>query len=53
MPIEGGLGIEPMCRLAAVSRAGFYRFLAERHPQEQDMEVRAAIQQIVVEHRRR
>ena len=53
MPNEGGLGIEPMCRLAEVSRAGFYRFLSERHPQEQDMEVRAAMQQIVVEHRRR
>jgi transposase InsO family protein len=53
MPIEGSLGIEPMCRLAAVSRAGFYRFLAERHPHQQDMEVRAAIQQIVVDHRRR
>jgi len=53
MPNEGGLGIEPMCRLAGVSRAGFYRFLAERHPQEQDMEVRAAIHEIVLEHRRR
>jgi putative transposase len=53
MPNEGSLGIEPMCRLAGVSRAGFYRFLEQRHPQEQDMEVRAAIQSIVVEHRRR
>jgi transposase InsO family protein len=53
MPIEGSLGIEPMCRLAAVSRAGFYRFVQQRHPGEEDMEVRNAIQQIVLEHRRR
>ena len=48
MPIEGSLGIEPMCRLAAVSRAGFYRFLEQRHPGEEDMEVRSMIQQIVI-----
>ena len=42
-----------MCRLAAVSRAGFYRFLEQRHPGEEDMEVRSTIQQIVLEHRRR
>jgi transposase InsO family protein len=53
MPGEGSLGVEPMCRLAGVSRAGFYRYLAERHPQEQDMEARAALHEIVVEHRRR
>ena len=53
MPTQGSLGIEPMCRLAAVSRAGFYRFLEQRHPEEKDMEVRAAIQEIVLEHRRR
>jgi putative transposase len=40
-----------MCRLAGVSRAGFYRFLAERQPEEEDMEVRAAIQSIALEHR--
>ena len=50
---QGALGVEPMCRLAGVSRAGFYRFLGERHPHEEEMEVRSAIQQIVVEHRRR
>jgi len=53
MPTQGSLGIEPMCRLAQVSRAGFYRFLEQRHPGEQEMEVRSAIQQIVLEHRRR
>lgn len=42
-----------MCRLAGVSRAGFYRFLQQRHPEEEDMEARSAIQQIALEHRRR
>jgi transposase InsO family protein len=53
MPTAGSLGVEPMCRLAGVSRAGFYRFLQHSHPEEQDMEVRSAIQQIALEHRRR
>lgn len=42
-----------MCRLAGVSRAGFYRFLQEHHPGEEDMEARSQIQRIVLEHRRR
>ena len=53
MPAQSSLGVEPMCRLAEVSRAGFYRFLQPRYPGEEQMEVRNAIQQIVVEHRRR
>ena len=53
MPPQGSLGVEPMCRLAQVSRAGFYRFLQPRYAGEEQMEVRNAIQQIVVEHRRR
>jgi hypothetical protein len=42
-----------MCQLVGVSRAGFYRFLQERVPVEEDMEVRSVIQQIAIEHRRR
>jgi len=53
MPMQGNLGIERMCQLAQVSRAGFYRYLQEKTPVEEDMELRAAIQQIVLEHRRR
>jgi len=53
MPTQSSLGVEPMCRLAGVSRAGYYRFLQPRYPGEEQMEVRNAIQQIVVEHRRR
>jgi len=37
----------------AVSRAGFYRSLQEQRSVEEEMEVRSAIQQIAVEHRRR
>lgn len=53
MPFEGSLGVEPMCRLAGVSRAGFYRYLVERRPGEEEMEVRGLVQQIALEHRRR
>jgi hypothetical protein len=53
MPMQGGLGIERMCRRAGVSRASFYRSLQEGMPVEKGMEVRSAIQQIAAEHRRR
>jgi transposase InsO family protein len=42
-----------MCRTAAVSRASFYRWLEPSMPVEEEMEVRAAIQSVVLEHRRR
>ncbi len=42
-----------MCQLAAVSRAGYYRHLAEHNPREEDITVRAAIQEIVLAHHRR
>ena len=51
--MQGSLSIERMCQLAGASRAGFYRSLQEEMPAEEDMEVRSAIQQIAVEHRRR
>ena len=51
--MQGNLSIERMCQLARVSRAGFYRSLQEQMPVEEEMEVRSAIQQIAVEHRRR
>ena len=52
MSMQGRLSIDRMCYLAQVSRAGFYRLLAEQTPAEEEMEVRAAIQRIVVAHRR-
>src|SRR6202140_4454841 len=42
-----------MCQLPGFNRARFYRSLQGRAPVEEDMEVRSAIQQIAVEHRRR
>ena len=53
MSLQGGLGIERMCQLAQVSRAGFYRSLQEFQPKEEAMMVRAKIQQIALAHRRR
>jgi putative transposase len=53
MSRQGSLSIERMCQLAEVSRAGFYRSLQEQKPVEEEMEVRSAIQQIALEHRRR
>lgn len=42
-----------MCRVAVVNRSGYYRSFAERCPGEEEMMVRAVVQKIVVEHRRR
>lgn len=53
MPLQSGLTIERICQLARVSRAGFYRWLQEPQSVEAEMEVRSAIQQIAMEHRRR
>ena len=51
--MQGSLTIERMCQVAAVSRAGFYRSLQAVQPAEEEMEVRAMIQQIALEHRGR
>jgi len=51
--MQGSLSVERMCRVAAVSRASFYRWLEPLAPVEEEMEVRAAIQTVVLEHRRR
>lgn len=53
MSMQGSLSVERMCYLAQVSRASFYRSLAEQMPVEEEMEVRSVIQQIFLEHRRR
>jgi len=53
MPLQGGLSVERMCELAPASRAGFYRWLQEPQPVEEEIEVRSLIQQIAMEHRRR
>ena len=53
MSLQGSLSIERMCQMVPVSRRGFYRSLQEQQPVEEEMEVRSAIQQIALEHRRR
>jgi transposase InsO family protein len=42
-----------MCGLAGVSRASYYRQLAEKEPAREQVETRAAIQEVVLAHRRR
>lgn len=42
-----------MCWLAGVSRAGYYRHLQVVSPDEAEMEIRAAIQEVVLAHKRR
>jgi len=53
MPVQGSLSVERMCRVAAVSRAGFYRWLEPSMPVEEEMEVRSAVQAVALEHRGR
>jgi putative transposase len=53
MLLQGSLSIERMCQLVPVSRRSFYHSLKEQQPAEEELEVRSAIQQIALEHRRR
>ena len=46
------LSVESMCRLAQVSRAGFYRHWQQRAPGSEQTELRAEIQRIALTHRR-
>lgn len=48
---EDGLGVQHLCALARLSRAGYYRFLQEKAPAEENMTVREAIQRLCVAHR--
>jgi len=51
--MQGKLPVERMCRMAQVSRAGFYRFLQAEAPAEKAMAERAAVQEVAITHRRR
>jgi len=51
--LQGGLGIERMCFLVGVSRAGFYRHLRAEDPWREEMDVRSEVQRIALEHRGR
>jgi putative transposase len=46
------LSVESMCRLAQVSRAGFYRHWEQRAPRSEETELRAEVQRIALTHRR-
>jgi putative transposase len=45
--------VAELCWQAGVSRAGYYRNLSERQPEEENMEVRTAIHEIALGHHRR
>lgn len=51
MQAQGGLTIDRLCELGRVSRAGFYRQWQQQQPKEEEMELRARMQQIVLAHR--
>jgi transposase InsO family protein len=53
MSLQGNLSVGRMCQLAQVSRASFYRSLEQQAPNEAEMELRSAIQEIFLEHKRR
>jgi putative transposase len=53
MSMQGGLSINRMCRLADVSRGGFYRSCEDNAPLQDEMQLKAGVQEIVLEHRQR
>src|SRR3954447_21694489 len=50
--LQGKFSVERMCSLAQVSRTGFYRWLRNKEPAAEEITVRAAIQEIAIEHHR-
>jgi len=48
---QGGLTLEEMCRLAGVSRAGYYRHWQASAPRQEETGLRDAIQKLAVGHR--
>jgi putative transposase len=51
MPLQGSLNVEQMCQLAQVSRSGFYRYIRDGWPAEEEKSLQSAIQEVVLEHR--
>jgi putative transposase len=51
MPLQGSANVERLCQLTQVSRAGFYRYLRNGWPAEEDVNLQSAIQDVVLEHR--
>jgi putative transposase len=50
MPLQGGLSVERMCQLAQVSRASFYRYLQRGWQSEEQVVLRSAVQNVVMQH---
>jgi putative transposase len=50
MQAQGGLTIEQMCALGAVTRGGFYRYWHQQAPQQEETELRSRLQSIVLKH---
>lgn len=50
MPLQGRLSVERMCQLAQVSRASFYRYLRRGWQAEEEMALRSAIHNVVMQH---
>ena len=48
---QGSQTIQRLCRLAGVSRAGYYRFWRKSAPREHDTMVRDAIQRVALGYR--
>ena len=51
MPLQGSIGVERMCQLAEVSRAGFYRYLRRGWQWDEEVTLRSTVQDVVIEHR--
>ena len=49
--MQGSVNVEQMCQLAQVSQSGFYRYLRNGWPAEEEVNLRSAIQDVVLEHR--
>lgn len=47
---QGGLGIDLMCRLAGVSRAGYYRHWQASEPAREETALRDEVQRLSLEH---
>jgi putative transposase len=48
---QGGSNVEYRCRMAGVSRAGYYRYLQDAAPLQEEMGVRDAMQRVALAHR--
>lgn len=49
--LQGAPVVDQLCRLARLSRAGYYRFLEHKAPARADTDLRDAIHHIALEHR--